>query len=156
MTPENGFKIIKEQLYTQCSAYVNQCLVNIQTAIDASNESGNNETKSSAGDKHETGRAMIQIEQEQYAKQRVKALEVKKMFDKINPLQNSKNVALGSLVITNKGDFYISISAGKITIENKNYYAISQASPFGLKLFGAKKNQQINFNNQVYRILDVV
>ena len=152
----NDFQQIKLQLYNKCVDYTEQRLNNIQSAIDAANESGNDETKSSAGDKHETGRAMMQLEQEKNAKQLVETLELKKLLDRINPNQNSQTTALGSLVITNKEKFYISISAGKIVIDSEIYFAVSPTSPIAIRLIGLKANQEMNFNGSVYSIKQIL
>ena len=147
---------IKFQLYAKCVDYVDQRLSHIQSAIDAAGDSGNDETKSSAGDKHETGRAMMQLEQEKNAKQLIETLELKKLLDRVNPGQKSKIVALGSLVITNKEKFYISISAGKIMIADEIYFALSPTSPIGAKLNGLRANQEISFNGTLYSIKDIL
>jgi hypothetical protein len=148
-------KKIKSLLYDYCVEYVSMRIAHVQTAIDAASESGNDETKSSAGDKHETGRAMMQLEQEKNSKQSFEVLELKKMLEKINPLQDSKTVIFGSLVITDKGSFYISIGVGKIIIDNIIYYAISPLSPLGMVLIGGKQGNKINFNSQIYTIKEV-
>jgi transcription elongation GreA/GreB family factor len=136
--------------------YVELRLSHIQSAIDAVTESGNDETKSSAGDKHETGRAMMQLEQEKNSKQLRETLELKKSLDRTNPNQHSQVVALGSLVITNKEKFYISISAGKIIIESEIYFAVSPTSPIAIKLIGLAQNQEMNFNGSLYSILQIL
>ncbi len=150
------YQQLKSKLYKKCADYVEQRLSHIQSAIDAANESGNDETKSSAGDKHETGRAMMQLEQEKNAKQLIETLEIRKLLDRVNPNQQSKTVALGSIVITHKEKFYISVSAGKIMIDEAVYYAVSPTSPIACKLLGLKKNQEINFNGALYLIQDVL
>lgn len=147
---------LKSQLYTNCVDYVNQRMSHIQAAIDAAGESGNDETKSSAGDKHETGRAMMQLEQEKNAKQLIETLELKKLLDRINPNQQSQTAALGSLVFTNKEKFYISISAGKLMIDSEIYFAVSPTSPIALKLIGLTAGQEMNFNGTLYSIQEVL
>src|ERR1035437_2392798 len=146
--PIQNFKKIKFQLYTKCLEYVEQRISNAQLAVNAATESGNDETKSSAGDKHETGRAMAQLEQEKSGKQLHEALELKKMFDRISPDKESKIVSQGSLVITNNDNFYLSISIGKIIIENVIYYAVSPATPIAALLIGKQKMHTFTFNEQ--------
>ena len=76
--------------------------------------SGSRDAKSSAGDKHETGVAMAQLEQE---KLRYQIHEFQKMQDivqKINPSKTNSKINLGSLVETDKGWFYISVGLGSV------------------------------------------
>ena len=56
--------LIKEQLFTQCLAFIDNRLITIKNTMQEIQESLLSETKSSAGDKHETGRAMLQLERE--------------------------------------------------------------------------------------------
>jgi len=150
------YRQLKSKLYNKCVDYVGQRMSHIQSAIEAATESGNDETKSSAGDKHETGRAMMQLEQEKNAKQLIETLELKKLLDRINPNQQSQRAALGSLVITNKEKFYISISAGKLEIDSEIYFAISPTSPIALKLIGLTVNEEMKFNNSLYFIQHIL
>lgn len=147
---------LKSQLYNKCLEYVEQCISNVQVAINSFAESSKDETKSSAGDKHETGRAMAQLEQEKSGKQLQEALELKNMLLKINPDQRSTSISLGSIVLTDKGNFYISIAAGKILIDTEIYFAVSPASPIAKAFIGGILNQAINFNGLSYIIKAVV
>ena len=55
---------IKEVLYASCIDFIEDRLETIQRTINDIQGSLTSETKSSAGDKHETGRAMLQLERE--------------------------------------------------------------------------------------------
>lgn len=142
-------------LHAKCVEYIDQRIKNIQEAYNAAGESANDETKSSAGDKHETGRAMMQLEQEKVANQLSEALELKKNISKINTNRQSKVVTVGSVVFTNRGNFYIAIPAGKIEIAAQLYFAISPASPLASKLIGLSVSQETVMNGQVYSILKI-
>ncbi len=146
---------VKIQLYTKCVEFADQRINNIQSALATASESGNDETKSSAGDKHETGRAMMQLEQENNSAQLSEALELKKKILKINPNQPSSIIKPGSLVITNRGAFYIAISVGKIQIGGVVYYAVSPVSPIAIKLMGMSAHQETDFNGQLFKIISI-
>lgn len=146
------FQKIKLELYKCCVAFVDQRILNIQQAIDAAGDSGNDETKSSAGDKHETGRAMMQLEQENNTNQLLEASKLKEQISKINSEKKNSIVAPGCLVITNKGGFYIAISAGKVEVGDDFYYAISPVSPIASMLLQNKVGAKVDFNGQQYMI----
>ena len=138
---------IKKQLYNYCQEFVNQKLETIQKTISSNKEALNSETKSSAGDKHETGRAMLQLEMEK-AGQQLKV--VQKMQEQISRIDvNSKNSigCLGSLITTNSHNYYLAISIGKVTINSEDYFVISPNSPIGKLLLGKTKGGNITFNN---------
>lgn len=134
---------------------MNERINNIQNLLRESAESATNETKSSAGDKHETGRAMMQLEQENLNRQLAEALALKKEMDKIKPDISMSFAGLGSLVITDKGNYYISIGGGKIEIEKQVFYAVSPVSPIGRTILNKKPAEKVYFNNQALTIVEV-
>jgi transcription elongation GreA/GreB family factor len=145
-------KMIKEELFNQCLYYVEECINTAQHAIDDARESANDDTKSSAGDKFETGREMMQQEIDRNRKQLEEAKRMKLVLQKIESYQSSEIVHTGSLVITNLGKFYLSISKGQIQVNGDNYFAISGVSPIGLKLMKQKVGFEFDFNGKSFKI----
>lgn len=146
---------IKHQLYSHCLAYVEQRIAAAQEAIAIAQQSANEETKSSAGDKYETGRAMAQLEIEKNSQQLAESLRLKRTLEKIEVDQKTNTVVVGSLVRTNRGNFYVAISAGQFTIDKELYFAISPASPIGQKLLGLHVEQWFSFNKMDYLITHI-
>ena len=144
----NDVSSIKIKLYQHCVDYVNTRIHHIQVAMQAAQESINGETKSSAGDKHETSRAMAQLEQEKLSSQLKEAQKLQEILVGMNPNKSSSKAELGSLVITNSGNYYICISAGKIEIDNEVYFAVSMVSPIGKALLNAEELDSVEFNKQ--------
>ena len=60
---------LKKGLYTEVSRLLTEKIRVAETAMQAAQASANEETKSSAGDKYETGRAMAQNDRDMYARQ---------------------------------------------------------------------------------------
>lgn len=147
---------LKQQLYLKCLAFVEQRIASAQEAISIAQQSANEETKSSAGDKYETGRAMAQLEIEKNSSQLAESLKLKQSLEKIEVDQRTETVRPGSLVKTNHGNFYLTISAGQFTIDNEDYFAISPASPIGQKLVGLHVEQSFSFNKKEFLVLQVI
>lgn len=147
---------LKEKLFLLCLEYVNQRISNAQDAIDVAKESANDDSKSSAGDKHETGRAMAQLEQEKSGYQLKEANELKSYLEKTNINSSSTSVQPGSVVLTDKGNFFISIPVGKLIADNETYYAISLSSPIGMKIKNLTKGAEFELNGNVYKILGIL
>jgi len=116
----------------------------------------NEDTKSSAGDKYETGRAMMQQEKDRNTIQLNEANKLMVALNLIGTKNNSSTVETGSLVITNNGKFYIAISAGTLVVDNESYFAVSAASPIGLKLKGLKAGDEFGLNGKAYKLLEVM
>lgn len=139
---------IKKQLHARCVAIVQQRIADSRQAMDAAQESANQEEKSSMGDKYETGRAMAQIARDQAAQQLDEALKLKLVLDQINPMSSSTNIGLGSLVVTDQNQFYIAISVGRLEIDGKEHFVVSPQSPIGKLLINRKVNDSFVFNKQ--------
>lgn len=143
---------LKQKVYTQCVQLLNAKIHSLKNILHELSESAKNDTKSSAGDKHETARAMIQIEQETIGKQLNEALEQKSLLEKIDLDFLSPQIVKGSLIRTNKGYLFLSIAFGKITVDGIVAIAISPQSPLGIKLMGLIKNDSTEINSVKYFI----
>ena len=148
---------MKEHLYAACMAYVQQRVQTATEAMQAAQESANAESKSSAGDKYETGRAMAQLERDRHAQLLADAQRMRQELEHIDPTAPSGAVVRpGSLVLTAAGNFYIAISAGRLVVDGQTYMAVSPASPIGALLRGKSVGDSIMFNKQAYLIKAVL
>ena len=138
-----------------CKTYVDKRLETIEEIISSNQKALQSETKSSAGDKHETGRAMLQLEMEKAGQQLASISQMRLILAKIDLKNSSKNVHLGSLVSTNKATCFLSISAGQFMVANKPIFAISLSSPIGKLLLGKKENEEFVFNGQLFKITNI-
>jgi transcription elongation GreA/GreB family factor len=148
-------KKIKTQLYNYCSDYAETRIINAKNAMEAAQNSANSETKSTAGDKHDTARAMMQLEVEQQAKLLAESNKFKQALAQFGPESGNGTIALGSLVKTNSGSYYISISVGKIDMDGEIYFAISPISPVGKAMLGLSQGDEYEFNNKSFIIESV-
>ncbi len=147
---------VKHQLHALCLSYIEERIANALQAIQAVQASANEETKSSAGDKYETGRAMAQLEIEKNSTQLAESQKLKLTLSQIDPNKTTNAIQKGSLVNTNQGKFYISIPAGKFTIAGENYFAISPSSPIAQKLLGLKTGDQFSFNKKEFDVEQIM
>jgi hypothetical protein len=146
---------IKKQLYEMCQQYLLRRIQTAEDAIRSAQSSANDETKSSAGDKYETGRAMMQLEIEKNTVQLAETMKLKRMLDQLKYDKVSEVIQPGSLVITDQGNFFIAISVGMLTLKNEVYAAVSPGSPIGTKLLGLQENSSVTFGNKVYTVTQV-
>lgn len=127
----------------------------LQKQLNDLKESTANETKSTAGDKYETARAMLQIEQDNTRRQLQEVLEQQSIFTTIDISINSNEIFRGSLVKTNKGYLFISVALGKITVDGIPVIALSPQSPLGKQLMGLRVNDTTSINNIAYTIEEI-
>jgi len=145
---------LKKELYEACIEFVKRREETVNHIITSNQKGLASETKSSAGDKHETGRAMLQLEMEKASQQLEGIYQMKTILAKIKLDDTSELVKLGSLIVTNHLNYFLAISAGEIRIENKTFYAISPSSPIGKLLIGKSVGEILTFNKQI-EILEI-
>jgi hypothetical protein len=95
-------KEFKKLLFDHCQNYLAKRISNIREAINFAQDSANDETKNSSGDKYETGRAMAQLEIEKNTEQLTEALKQKKHLESVQINIHSDVIHPGSLAITSK------------------------------------------------------
>lgn len=147
---------IKKRLYDLCVRQIEDKINTYQASMQAAQASANEESKSSAGDKYETGRAMMQIERDKYAVQLAENLKLKQVLDNIDPNQPKDKAVLGSVLHTSQGYFFISISLGKLVLDGKTFFAVSPSSPIGKVMFNKAKGEDFQFNQRLFKVVDLI
>ena len=147
---------IKQELFKQCTAFVNKRLQTVEEIISSNQKGLQAETKSSAGDKHETGRAMMQLEMEKAGQQLAGIHEMKEILSKINIAKCSNIAHLGSIIVTDAATYFLAISAGQITVADKIFFVVSVSSPIGKLLLGKSEKEVISFNGIIITIKKVL
>jgi hypothetical protein len=146
---------LKKELLRKCSELIDGRQSRILNVIEDIHTSLRSASKNTSGDKHHTDRAMLQIERENAGKQLHEIEKVKIKLEKININSTSDHVKHGSLVTTNNGIFFISISVGSIHVGANNYLGVAPNSPIGLLLMGKKAGDRFLFNQREYLLLEV-
>jgi transcription elongation GreA/GreB family factor len=156
INPKRNNLEAKKELYILCYDFVDNRRKTIQNTIKEIQESLTSETKSSAGDKHETGRAMLQLEREKLGHQLAEIEKLEESLSKIDTTVNCKTIGLGSIVYTTQANYFIAISSGKMEVNGTEFYAISTNTPIGLLLMGKNVGDEVVFREQNIKILNVV
>ena len=141
-----------------CNVLISQIkekIKNLELLIRSTTDSRDTANKSSAGDKHETSRAKIQTEIDNYSRQLELAINNLKIIEQIDSSKKYNIVAQGSLITTDKGVFLIAIGIGKLEIQSNNYFIISLLSPIGSLMKGMSKNETFSFREINYYIKNI-
>ena len=128
----------------------------IEDALKETQSSANSNTKSSAGDKHETSRAMAHLENERLAGQLANLQAQLDVLFKINPEITSEKVSFGSVVKTEKNTFFISTGLGKIQKNGNSFFAIATNSPIGIQMIKKEINDSFKIGNKKETILKIL
>jgi hypothetical protein len=138
----------KGRIVAEIDVLLKSKITELERVINEVQQSANQESKSSMGDKYETGRAMAQNEvfmlQTQLA-------SLKQDFETIYTIDfgiNIDKVIQGSLVETSTGWFLLSIGLGKISVDGKSLFCISINSPLGQVLKGKAAGEAYVMNGR--------
>ena len=147
---------LKEKIFQAAIRQLKEKISLLQQERKAVSEGILEDTKSSAGDKFETGRENMT--------QDLKTIEgtIEKLqedLDEIYRVQsiksNSEAVREGSLIQLGTDFFLISASIGQLEVDGKKYFLLSRNSPLGQVLIGKKKGENVLFRGKPQAILDV-
>jgi len=144
--------MLKQKIYDHYLKGIKDKITGLEKILADLKESGANETKSTAGDKHETALAMLQIEQANVRGQLKEAQQQQTILEKINPAVSPIVIVPGSLIKTNKGYLFLSIAAGKAVVDGHTVMALSPESPLGQQLVQVGKGGAVSINTTKYTI----
>jgi hypothetical protein len=144
----------KKELIDTCRHHILDQLEGVRGQISDLKSSLESESKSTAGDKHDTGRAMIHLEMEKLGKQEQNLQKLLVLCGKITDSIKA-SAGLGSLVKTDKALFFLGVPLGKIKWSGQDVLCISLASPLGKLFFSKKEGEELVFQSTTYKILDV-
>jgi len=146
---------IKQSLIEQCTEYIQQRMDVSEKMMESAQESANDDTKSSAGDKFETGRAMMHMERYNHAQQLSKAIFTKSKLNQIDPEKIYDKVTFGAVVKTTLGNYFIAIAAGRVKVADEKFFAISPQAPLAKEMLQKKAGDSLIFNESEIKIMDV-
>lgn len=146
----------KDRLLEEAKLHFSTKLRTLDAHIRTVQDAANQESKSSVGDKYETGRAMAQNEVFQL-KIQYEALrqEVEKLLHLPRP-QTHEHISAGHLIKTRKGWFFLGAALGKFNFEGKAIFFISLDSPLGTALHRKKKGEDFLVNAVKDEVLDLL
>ena len=123
-------------------------LQGIQESIDS-------ETQSTAGDKHDTSRELMQQERNKAAQNLQNQISMDSLVLKLKRITVSCEVRFGSLVLTNVGWFFIGLPLGRIQFEDKDILCVSGNAPAAKILESERVGASIKINGKNIKILSI-
>jgi hypothetical protein len=144
----------RKEVYTACVKLVDERIAELESTLQELAQSIEGESKSSAGDKHETTRAVLHLEQEKTS------LQLEELLHQRSALQQNEHadhdtLHNGSLILTDKGYIYLSVGLGKVKVRDTEVMVISPASPLGQLLNKKKKGDRITIHDNTFTILEI-
>lgn len=127
----------------------------INAQLLALQEASNADTKSSMGDKYETGRESINQSRDLLEKQKVLLDRDEKVIAQTS-VDPAATVSSGALVKVQLGWLWVAVSVGKVMHEGQEIQVVSSDSPLVVALKGKRAGDEVTFRGRSMKILQVV
>jgi len=148
-------RLFKTAVYEQCFNAIQSRIANAEFALRQAREASQDDTKSSAGDKYETTREMMQQDIDRNNAQLYEAKKVAFQLEQCKEVERQDQVKAGSIVKTSKALLYVAVSIGQIQVAEHTVFAISPASPIGQVLLGKYLGDTFSFNGITQNIEEI-
>ncbi len=146
---------LKTELYKKSEAYLEEKITRISNSLLDLDVALKSESKSSAGDKFETGREMINIEIQKLSTQLQQFQQLQVTLEMAKRNIQSSSIRLGSIVKASNATYFIAIPIGEVDLGKEKVYIIGANSPVAQVLIGKSKGESFTFNNVTNKIMEV-
>ena len=143
----------RQTLLTQCRQSLESRKAEYARESASLDQAAAGETKSSAGDKYETGREMIAQARNLIQRNLAETLANLEALDRMAAAPLRDRIGFGSLVETSGGWYWVGISLGEVEIPGGPVRTVSLASPLGAALKGKGVGDTLPWKSAVLEIL---
>ena len=132
---------------------LDNALAEARSAMEELSSSLGKETKSTAGDKHETGRAMVQREMGQAGERLARCEALQAMAIRLDLDRARVQVGPGAIVVSGQARLLIGVGLGPFEVPGLGrFQAISADAPIAEVLAGAAEGEVREFRGQPWTI----
>jgi hypothetical protein len=153
--PDQHQIAFKMQLKDKCINLIQERMNSLRKSMNDAQDLANEETKSSAGDKYETTRAMGHLEKDMYARQLVETGKEMASLMGIDCSIINTTVAPGSLLRCKSISYFVLAGIGKIDFNGELIYVISPNAPVAKSIIGKTKGDIVYINNVMQEIKEI-
>lgn len=146
---------LKVKIHTACLKQIRERVALLQADLEELSKAAATDTKSSAGDKYETGREMMRAEMDKLARNLSESQKLQQVLESLQPEKELSQVAHGALVKTNQGYFYLAASLGKLMAAGESVFVLSMASPMGQGLSAKAAGDTATVNGRKIELVEV-
>jgi hypothetical protein len=134
---------------------IGQRIAASREAIDQAQQSANQEEKSSAGDKYETGRAMGHLQKDMHARQLAESMKELAALHSVRTDMLYSAAGPGAFVQAEGIAFFIAAGLGRQQHEGQTILFLSPQAPLAKVLQDKKQGDDIAFLGRNVRILEI-
>ncbi|UCG27429.1 MAG: hypothetical protein JSV24_10700 [Bacteroidales bacterium] len=144
---------LKRRLIELCIEEQDKIVHHAKARMDEAQQSANEYGQPQ--DRFDSYRTQMLGKRDMFAKQLCKAIDDRNVLDRIELIEESDKVAFGAVIVMEDQNLFVSISLGKINLENRDYFTISPLVPLYKAMEGLKKGDSFEFNGNKRIIIDL-
>lgn len=141
----------KERLLKSSLDFLSKKIDEVDKSLKDLQSSANQESRSSMGDKYETGRSMALLEKEKLHSLYENLTSQYKILSQIKP-KVSEKVESGTIIFTKGNLFLVSVPLGNIEFEGKKIFLLSPTAPLATAVSGLKEGDPYVFQGKREKI----
>lgn len=145
----------KQDVIAAAFSIVSQKIERIKAELDDLKDGNAQNSKSTAGDKHDTERAMVHLEIEKLSKSLSIEYAILNDIEQIKADSINSVVSNGSFVETSRGIFLIGAACGKVYINSTSVFCISAHSPLAIELNSKSVGDVAQVNGNDFQIKSI-
>lgn len=145
----------KLAVHAACRSLIQARIVDLEAEIAEARLSAQSDTKSSAGDKHETGRAMVQLEIEKQQSSLATWRSAEAVLGRLDPGVGHDRVQEGALVQLDSGLLYIAAGIGRVQAEGIDVQVVGPQAPLARLLWNKPVGSAATFNGRTHTVLGI-
>ncbi|QDH79255.1 hypothetical protein FKX85_09510 [Echinicola soli] len=147
--------LTKKEVYQVLHTLLAEKQKEIVSSIEQLKQSAAEDTKSSAGDKYETGREMVRQEINKAELMHSEYCVQMDLLRSIDPNEEHEKVRPGSLVSTDRAVMFIAIGFGKIEVNGQVVFVISPQAPLARLMMDKATGESLTFNGATQQLVQV-
>ena len=153
---DNAEKIaFKQQLKRWALDGIGHRIAASREAIDQAQQAANQEEKSSAGDKYETGRAMGHLQKDMHARQLAESMKELAALHSVQTDVLYPAAGPGAFVRAEDIAFFIAAGLGRQQLGEETIFFLSPHAPLAKLLQNKKPGDSIFFQSKNVRLLEI-
>lgn len=142
----------REDFLSHLEKIIDKKVLDSRKYMESIERSIHSESKSTAGDKHDTSRELMQQERNKAAQNLSNQLAMQKTLIQLKIIDANIAIGFGSLIETQGNVIFIGLALGKINYLNREIVCISPLSPLARVLEGMQVGEVCTFNEVIYEI----
>ncbi len=146
---------LKSKIITKLIVQLDEKLSHLNSHSKDLNDALNSETKSTAGDKHDTSRAMIHLEQEKIQHQFSALQHQRYQLLSYKNATSSDQIVAGTLIQTEQNTFLLGVGLGKQLLNGQLIYCIGAETTLAHQLLGKTVGDEFFFNGKTEKVVEV-